>query len=112
MSSAERRTQPRAELRLPISFRQVPGSSPVPLRGQTLDVSRTGVRFRADQFVPPGAFVAVELSLPQRARFTARGRTVWSREARGNGHWEVGATFLLSGGDADAALAEALLVHA
>ena len=41
-----------------------------------------------------------------------RGRAVWARQARGSGYWEVGAEFLRSGGDADAALAEALLFSA
>jgi hypothetical protein len=78
--------------------------------GLTLDVSRSGVRFRSGEFVPAGEFIAFELALPGRGTYAARGRAVWARAARGNGHWVVGAEFLRSGGDADAALAEALLL--
>jgi hypothetical protein len=112
MAVADRRSSPRSGLRLPIAYRQLAAGPPVPRHGVTLDVSRCGVRFRSDAFLPPGVFVAVEMSLPHRAAYVARGRTVWAREARGDGHWEVGAEFLRSGGDADAALAETLLFSA
>ncbi len=108
----ERRSAHRFGLRLPITFRELPARPPMLRHGQTLDVSRTGVRFRSEDFLRAGAFVALEVSLPGRPAYAARGRAVWARLARGSGHWEVGAEFLRSGGDADAALAEALLFSA
>jgi hypothetical protein len=107
---AEKRSHPRIGLRLPIAFRAVTARPPVLQRGVTLDVSRSGVRFRSEGFLPVGEFVALEVSLPGRGTYAARGRAVWTRAARGDGHWVVGAEFLRSGGDADAALAEALLL--
>jgi hypothetical protein len=70
------------------------------------------LRFRSEQYVTPRAFVALEMILPGGRSYAARARTVWAREARGEGYWEVGAELLRSGGDADAALAETLLLHA
>lgn len=106
----DKRNHPRVALRLPIAFRAVTARPPVLRHGLTLDVSRGGVRFRSGEFVPAGEFVALELSLSGRGTYAARGRAVWTRASRGDGHWVVGAEFLRSGGDADAALAEALLL--
>jgi hypothetical protein len=108
----ERRACPRVDLRLPLSYLEVVARPPANRHGVTLDVSRSGVRFRSEEFLPPRAFVALNLSLPGRAACAVRGRTIWSRRAAGEGHWEVGAEFLSAGGDADAALAEALALRA
>lgn len=109
-AASDKRSHPRVGLHLPISFRAVTARPPVLRHGLTLDVSRSGVRFRSGEFVPAGEFVALELALPGRGTYAARGRAVWARAARGDGYWVVGAEFLRSGGDADAALAEALLL--
>ncbi|HEY5998888.1 MAG TPA: PilZ domain-containing protein [bacterium] len=107
----ERRREHRVDLRVPLSFTEV-ATRPHPNRhGVTLDISRDGVRFRAEEFVRPRAFVALEMILPGGRTYGARGRAVWARESRGDGHWEVGAELLRSGGDADAALAEILRLH-
>jgi len=106
----ERRDQARVDLHLPIAFHEVAARPPVTRHGLTLNVSRAGVRFRSGDFLPPGSFISLEVSLPVRGTYAARGRAVWARESPGNGHWEVGAEFLRSGGDDDAALAEALLL--
>jgi len=111
-AGADRRSHPRAGLHLPIAFHEVLARPQALRHGLTLDVSRCGVRFRSEDFIPARAFIALEISLPRRGTCSTRGRAVWSRQARGDGHWEVGAEFLLSGGDADAALAEALLLSA
>jgi hypothetical protein len=108
----ERRSQRRVGLNLPLSFLEVAARPPVNRRGVTLDVSRTGVRFRSAAFLPPKAFVALEVSLPGQGNYAVRGRAVWARRAREDEQWEVGAEFLRAGGDADAALAEALLLRA
>jgi hypothetical protein len=105
----DRRRLPRARLHVPVAFRRVASAPPSLRRGVTLDVSRSGVRFRSDEFLPMNAFVALELTLAGRAGCAARGRVVWARQARDDGHWEIGAEFLRADGDADAALAEALL---
>jgi hypothetical protein len=105
----EKRCHLRAGLRLPIAFRAVTARPPVLRHGVTLDVSRGGVRFRSEEFLPSGEFIALELSLPG-GTYAARGRAVWTRAARGDGYWVVGAEFLRCGGDADAALAEALML--
>jgi hypothetical protein len=107
----ERRRQRRVGLRFPLSFTEVVAQPPANRHGVTLDLSRGGVRFRSEQFVAPRAFVALEMILPGGGTYVARGRAVWAREARGDGHWEIGAELLRSGGDADAALAETLLLH-
>lgn len=109
--SAERRRQRRVGLRFPLSFAEVAAQPHANRHGVTLDVSRIGVRFRADQLVAPRAFVALEMILPGGGTYAARGRAVWVREARGDGQWEIGAELLRPGGDADAALAETLLLH-
>lgn len=109
-AGADKRSHRRVALRLPIAYRSVAARPPVLQHGQTLDVSRGGVRFRTGEFLPVGQFVALEVALPGRGIYAARGRTVWTREARGDGYWVVGAAFLRSGGDADAALAESLLL--
>jgi hypothetical protein len=106
----KQRNHPRVGLRLPIAFRAVAARPPILRHGLTLDVSRSGVRFRSEEFLPAGEFLALEVALPGRGTYAARGRAVWAREARGDGHWVVGAEFLRSDGDADAALAEALLL--
>lgn len=108
---AERRRQRRVDLRFPLSFTEVTAGQHANRHGVSLDVSRTGVRFRSEEFVPPRAFVALEMILPGGRSYAARARAVWAREARGEGYWEVGAELLRSGGDADAALAEMLLLH-
>lgn len=108
----ERRGAQRLGLRLAVAFREVPARPPMIRHGQTLDVSRSGLRFRAADFLPSGTFIALELDLPGRPAYSARGRAVWSRQTRGNGHWEVGAEFLRAGADADAALAETLAFSA
>lgn len=107
----ERRRQRRLDLRFPLSFTEVAAGRHANRHGVTLDVSRCGVRFRSEEFVAPRAFVALEMILPGGRSYAARARAVWSREARGDGHWEVGAELLRSGGDADAALAETLQLH-
>jgi hypothetical protein len=109
--AAERRRQPRVGLRVPLSFAEVAAQPHANRHGVTLDVSRVGLRFRSEEFLSPRAFVAVEMILPGGGTFAARARTVWAREARGDGHWEIGAELLRSGGDADAALAETLQLH-
>ena len=111
-TGAERRGQRRVGLSFPLSFLEVAARPPVSRQGVTLDVSRAGVRFRSDAFLPPKAFVALEVSLPGRGTYAVRGRAVWARQAREGEQWEVGAEFLRAGGDADAALAEALLLRA
>lgn len=108
---AERRQQRRVGLRFPLSFTEVAAQPHANRHGVTLDVSRGGVRFRSEDFVAPRAFVALEMILPGGGTFAARGRTVWARESRGDGCWEIGAELLRSGGDADAALAETLQLH-
>jgi len=105
----DRRRLVRAPLRFPVAFREVASVHPSLRHGVTLDVSRSGVRFRSDAFLPLRAFVALDLTLPGRGRCAARGRVVWAREARDDGHWEIGAEFLRADANADAALAEALL---
>ena len=109
---AERRIQRRVGLSLPLSFLEVAARPPVNRPGVTLDVSRSGVRFRSEAFLPPKAFVALEVSLPGQGNYAVRGRAVWARRARDDKYWEIGAEFLRAGGDADAALAEALLLRA
>ena len=106
----ERRDHPRIDLHLPIAYHEVAARPRAMRHGLTLDVSRAGVRFGSEEFLPPGTFLAIEVSLPARGTCTARGRAVWVRKARGDGRWEVGAEFLRSGGDDAAALAEALLL--
>jgi hypothetical protein len=106
----EKRDHPRVRLRVPIAFRAVAAHPAVRGHGVTLDVGRGGVRFRAQRFVPPGEFLALEVDLPGRGTHAVRGRSVWVREARGDGAWEVGAAFLRVGGDGDAALADLLLL--
>ena len=108
---SERRRQRRVSLRFPLSFAEVAAQPHANRHGVTLDVSRGGVRFRAEEFVAPRAFVALEMILPGGRTYAARGRAVWAREARADGHWEIGAELLRSGGDADAALAEMLMLH-
>ncbi|HWR98749.1 MAG TPA: PilZ domain-containing protein [Candidatus Methanoperedens sp.] len=108
---SERRRQRRVDLRVPLSFAEVAAHEHQNRHGVTLDVSRIGVRFRAEDFIAPRAFVALEMILPGGGTYAARGRAIWAREARGDGHWEIGAELLRSGGDADAALAETLLLH-
>ena len=108
---AERRRLRRVALRFPLSFTEVAAQARANRHGVTLDVSRAGVRFRSEEFVTPRAFVALEIILPGGGTYAARARAVWAREARGDGHWEIGAELLRSGGDADAALAETLLLH-
>ena len=108
---AERRRQGRVALRVPLSFTEVAAQTRANRHGVTLDVSRVGVRFRSEEFVTPRAFVALEMILPGGGTYAARARAVWAREARGDGHWEIGAELLRSGGDADAALAETLQLH-
>jgi hypothetical protein len=109
--ASERRRQRRVDLRFPLSFTEV-SAQPHPNRhGVTLDVSRAGVRFRSEEYVTPRAFVALEMILPGGGTYAARARAVWAREARADGHWEIGAELLRSGGDADAALAETLTLH-
>ena len=103
--------QRRVGLRFPLSFAAVAAQPHANRHGVTLDVSRVGVRFRSEEFVVPRAFVALEMILPGGRSYAARARAVWSREARGEGYWEVGAELLRSGGDADAALAETLTLH-
>lgn len=111
-SVAERRRQPRIGLRYPLGFREVAAHPPVVHRGVTLDVSRTGLRFRTDSFLPAGAFLFVELSLPGRGMHASGARTVWVRQSPSAGHWEVGTQFVRQSGDADALLAETLLLGA
>ena len=108
---AERRRQRRVDLRIPLSFTEVAAQPHPNLHGVTLDVSRVGVRFRSDRFVTPRSFVALEMILPGGGTYAARARAVWAREGREDGHWEIGAELLRSGGDADAALAETLQLH-
>jgi hypothetical protein len=110
-AQSDRRRESRVGLRVPLSFAEVAAQPHRNRHGVTLDVSRDGVRFRAEEFVPPRAFVALEMILPGGGTYGARGRAVWAREARGDGHWEIGAELLRSGGDADAALAEVLRLH-
>lgn len=109
---AERRRQPRVDLRCALGFREVAAHPPVTHRGLTLDVSRTGMRFRTDTFLPAGAFLMVELTMPRRGTHTSSARTVWIKQAHGGGHWEVGTQFVRQSGDADALLAETLLLGA
>jgi hypothetical protein len=106
----ERRGQPRIDLHLPIAYHEVAVRPPATRHGTTVDVSRAGVRFRSEESLSPGAFLALEVSLPARGTCIARGRAVWVRKARGDGGWEVGAEFLRSSGDDAAALAEALVL--
>jgi hypothetical protein len=109
-AGARGRAHPRVALSLPMSFRALAARPPVLWHGVTLDVSRGGVRFRSRQGVPSGEFLALEVALPGCGTYAARGRAVWTRAPGGDGYWVVGAEFLRSGGDADAALAEALLL--
>jgi hypothetical protein len=110
--SREQRRHSRVNLQLPIAFHELTARPPAVHHGSTLDVSRCGVRFRSEAFIAARAFVAFEINLPRRGSCSTSGRVVWSRQARCDGRWEVGAAFLRSGGDADAALAEALLLPA
>jgi len=107
----ERRRQRRVDLRFPLSFNEVAVGPHANRHGVTLDVSRTGVRFRSEEFVAPRAFVVLEMILPGGRSYAARARSVWAREARGDGDGVVGAELLRSGGGAAAALAETLLQH-
>jgi hypothetical protein len=108
----ERRENERLPLRLPLSYRAVAAHPPVQRHATTLDVSGSGVRMRLPDFIPQGAFLAVEIALPRRTPHLSRVRMVWVREMRGGEGWEAGAEFLRAEGGGDAALNEVLALGA
>ena len=102
-TGAERRRLPRLRESCNIRVKPIAGAFlPGGTEAVTVNISGGGLAFRSEQKVEPGAFVAIEMSMPEfQAPVVALARVAWVDGSAGP--WDVGVEFWWVGWGDDSA---------
>jgi len=91
----ERRKCPRVYASLPMQFREIGEFDKLPRDTITKDLSRGGVRFSADKFVPVGSRLVVNIALESRSEpLRSTVKIVWAKRQQYSDSYELGCQFV------------------
>ena len=95
MREADNRRHLRAEVQVPVRYRETFGSNPTQYRGaQTKDISIGGLRFQTDTFIAHDTRVIFEIHLPSSPKpVRAISSVTWTRAISSGIRYEVGSRF-------------------
>ena len=95
MREGENRKHPRAEIQVPVRYRETFGSGPGHYHGaQTKDISLGGLRFQTDTFIAHDTRVIFEIHLPTSPKpVRAISAVAWTRALPSGIRYEVGGRF-------------------
>lgn len=91
----EKRRYRRAELSLPIQYRNLRKAGDIPLRSLTKNLGEGGVAFKSNEFISLACRLVVEISLPTIPKpIKAISKIAWIKKIPASDQYELGNQFL------------------